>query len=61
MFDDDVAYFRRRASEEREWAAAASQQSVAEIHLALAAQYESLIEQSNQGAAFDGGLGTSPA
>jgi hypothetical protein len=61
MFDNDLAYFRQRADEERKRAAATSQQSVAEIHLALAAKYEALLEQGQAPSPFIGGMGTMSA
>jgi pyridoxine/pyridoxamine 5'-phosphate oxidase len=57
MFDNnDLAYFRKRADEEREKAAVASQSAIADIHLKLAAKYESLSEQSQARQEFDGGF-----
>jgi hypothetical protein len=61
MFDNDLAYYRQRADEERERAAIASQPSIAEVHLALAAKYEALVEQGRAPSPFTGGMGTMPA
>ena len=44
MSPDDVAYYRRRASDERKRAREASRANVAAIHEELARQYEALIE-----------------
>ena len=44
MSPDDVAYYRRRASDERKRAREASRANVAAIHDELARQYEALIE-----------------
>jgi hypothetical protein len=42
----DVAYYRRRASDERHRAREASRANVAAIHEELAKQYEALIEHA---------------
>ena len=44
MSRDDVAYYRRRADEERQRAKEASRADVAAIHEELARQYEALVE-----------------
>lgn len=44
MSPDDVAYYRRRASDERERAKEAGRAHVAAIHEELARQYEALVE-----------------
>jgi hypothetical protein len=58
MFDNDLAYYQSRADEEREKAATASEQAIADIHLALVAKYEALIEQGTSPSPFSGGMGT---
>ena len=49
MYDDDAAYFRQRASEERERARNAASPVIAEIHQSLATRYEALMERSKGG------------
>jgi len=44
--ETDVAYYRRRASDERHRAKEASRANVAAIHEELAKQYEALIEHA---------------
>lgn len=61
MCNDETAYFRQRANEERERALTASEPSIADIHLALAARYETLIEQEQARSPVSGGMGTMPA
>ena len=45
MFTSELQYFRKRAREERERAASASTPIMAEIHIALADKYETLLSQ----------------
>lgn len=61
MFHDDLAYFRQRAEEERERAADARLQSVIDIHLALAAKYDSLAQTTQGRWALDSELGARSA
>lgn len=42
MSRNDIAYYRRRATEERERALAADRQDVAAIHLELAGLYDAM-------------------
>ena len=44
MSDEDAAYFRKRAADERALAAISAGNHIAEIHLDLARQYEALAE-----------------
>ena len=44
MSREDVAYYRRRAAEERQRAREADRANVAAIHEELARQYEALVE-----------------
>lgn len=44
--DDNVSYYRQRATTERRMAAEASRADVAAIHLELAKQYQALVEQT---------------
>lgn len=44
MSRDDVAYYRRRAAEERQRAKEADRAHVAAIHEELARQYDALVE-----------------
>ena len=44
MSDEDIDYFRRRAVDERERARISAGRQIADIHLALARQYEALAE-----------------
>lgn len=46
MDEQDVAYYRRRAADERKLALEASRSNVAAIHLELARQYEALVEHA---------------
>lgn len=43
--DDDVSYYRHRATTERRMASEASRADVAAIHLELAKQYQALVDQ----------------
>lgn len=45
MFTSELQYFWKRAREERERAASASTPIMAEIHIALADKYETLLNQ----------------
>ena len=44
--DDDVSYYRLRATTERRMAGEASRADVAAIHLELAKQYQALVDQT---------------
>jgi len=46
MSETDVAYYRRRADEERQRAKEAPRANVAAIHEELANQYEALVEHA---------------
>ena len=46
MSESDVAYYRRRARDERKWAREAARSDVAAIHEELAKQYEALAEHA---------------
>lgn len=46
MDKQDIAYYRRRAIDERYRALEASRSEVAEIHLELARQYQALVDQA---------------
>ena len=55
-------YYRTRADEERERAANASSQSVAQIHLELAEQYETLAREAGSSRAdWNGSQSAQPA
>lgn len=43
--DDDVSYYRHRATTERRMASEASRADVSAIHLELAKQYQALVDQ----------------
>jgi hypothetical protein len=45
--EDDIRYYRRRASDERKRAKEARRADVAAIHEELACQYEALIEHED--------------
>ena len=46
MLFDDREYFRRRAAEERMRAETAASPVIAQVHLSLAAKYESLVKKA---------------
>ena len=46
MLFDDREYFGRRAAEERSRAETAESQAIAQVHLSLAAKYESLVKKA---------------
>jgi hypothetical protein len=46
MYDEDVAYFSKRASEERERAKHAASPEIAQIHLTLATKYDALSKRA---------------
>jgi hypothetical protein len=60
MSGADREYFERRADEERARAERATSPAAAEVHLALAAKYDSLVKKADEGRllhiASDGGL-----
>jgi len=47
MSSDDIAYFRRRATDERASALKAERRDVAEIHLELARLYQALVDRED--------------
>lgn len=53
----DLDYYRARALEERDRAAAASDPSIANIHLELAAKYEERAEEAGAGPSLQPGWG----
>lgn len=61
MFDDDLAYYRQRASEERDRATTATDPSIAEIHMVLAAKYEAIIEQARARPRYGDNFGVAQA
>ena len=46
MTFDDREYFQRRAAEERTRAESAASLAIAQVHLTLAAKYESLVKKA---------------
>jgi hypothetical protein len=47
MSSNDIAYFRRRATDERASALKADRRDVAEIHLELARLYQALVDRED--------------
>ena len=52
MSSEDITYYRERVSTERNRAAVAPSEAIADAHLKLAAMYENLLERLEQTAAI---------